>query len=849
MLLRLLSWPYLRRHALRWALTIAGIALGVGVFVAIHTANGSTFQAFDQTIDEIAGAAQLQVTSGEFGFEESVLERVQAVPQVSVAVPVIESTMETSAGDEGTILLLGVDMTGDQRMRKYDLAGDDDDIDDPLVFLAQPDSLLVTREFAERNRVAIDSRIPLMTTQGNKGFVVRGIMKSTGLAQAFGGNLAVMDIYAAQQVLGRGRRFDRIDIRVKDGVPIEECQAAIQRSLGPGFQVETPSARGRHFEALLHSYSVALAISSVFAIIVGMFLIYNSFAIALTERRGEIGILRALGATRGQVQKLFLLESFLAGALGAGAGVLLGIAAAMLVARYLSTLLERGFGVAQRVTELQIDPAVVYGGVLIGIVTSMVAAWIPARNAAAVDPIQALQKGKYQILLAGENRRRRRLAAVFAAAAIVCLFFPAWNAVFFGGYILMILAALLVAPALSLYLSKAARLVMKRILPVEGMLAADSLIQAPRRTSATVSALMLSLAMVVGFAGFARSFYAAVGDWSDHVLDADFFVSPTPNLTERTLTFPGSVGPFLETIDGVDQVQLVRNARVLFRQTPVLVVFIESAKEAKTTRPPMVAGSLEKMYELTAKGKGLVASDNFCRIHKVKLGDTVNLPAPAGLLSLPVVGIVRSYSDVQGSVFVDRSLYLKWWKEDSANLARVYVRKGSNPQEVRQRILKALAGRQHLLVLTNREVRAWIMGVLDQWFALTYNQVAVAILVAILGIVNTLTVSIRDRRREIGVVRAVGGLRAQVRRTVWMEAIGIGAIGLVLGITLGAINLYYTLGMVQRSDFGGLHVDYSFPLSAALLMIPVILAAAFIASLGPGESAMRGSLVQALEYE
>jgi putative ABC transport system permease protein len=849
MLLRLLSWPYLRRHVLRWALTIVGIALGVGAFVAIHTANGSTFHAFDHTIDEIAGAAQLQLTSGEFGFEESILERVQSVPQVSVAVPVIESTLEMPSGGEGTILLLGVDMTGDQRMRKYDLGGTDEDVDDPLVFLAQPDSLLVTSEFARRNQIAVNSRIPLMTTQGKKDFVIRGVMEAGGLAQAFGGNLAVMDIYAAQRVLGRGRRFDRIDIRVKDGVPVAECQAAIQRSLGPGFQVETPSVRGRHLEALLHGYSAGLAISSVFAVIVGMFLIYNSFAIALFERRAEIGILRALGATRGQIQKLFLVESLLAGAIGSGAGVALGLTTALAVARYLSTLLKQGFGVAQRVTEVQIDPEVIYGGVLIGVLTSMVAAWIPASNAARIDPIQALQKGKYQILFAGENQRRRRLAAVFAVGAIACLLLPAWNMIFYGGYILMIIAVLLLTPALSLYLSKAARPVLKRILPVEGVLAADSLIQAPRRTSATVSALMLSLAMVVAFAGYSRSFYAAVGDWLDHILDADFFVSPTTNLTEHTFTFPGSLGPYLETIEGVDQVQLVRNARVLFRQTPVLAVFIESMKEAGTTRPPVVAGSLEKMYELTEKGKGLIASENFSLIHKVKLGDIVDLPAPVGLLSLPVVGIVRSYSDLQGSVFVDRSLYLKWWKEDSANLARIYVKKGAKPQEVRRRILKALAGRQRLLVLTNREVRAWILRVLDQWFALTYNQVALAILVAILGIVNTLTVSITDRRREIGVVRAVGGLRTQVRRTVWMEAISIGAIGLVLGIVLGSINLYYTLQMVERSDFGGIDVNYSFPVAATLLMIPTILAAAFVAALGPGESAMRGSLVQALEYE
>src|SRR5206468_3779048 len=200
-------------------------------------------------------------------------------------------------------------------------------IDDPLVFLAQPDSLLVTKEFAERNGFQVNTKIPLYTVQGEKQFTVRGIMSSAGLTQAFGGNLAVMDIYAAQQVLGRGRRFDRVDVRAKDGFTVDQCQKAVKAAVGPGFEVEPPSARGRHFEALLQSYSLAMSISSLFALIVGMFIIYNSFAIAVTQRRSEIGILRALGATRGQVQRLFFLESFAAGlvgsAIGAGMGVLM----------------------------------------------------------------------------------------------------------------------------------------------------------------------------------------------------------------------------------------------------------------------------------------------------------------------------------------------------------------------------------------------------------------------------------------------------------------------------------------------------------------------------------------------
>ena len=849
MLLRLLSLPYLRRHLLRWMLTLAGIVLGVAVFVAMHTANRSIFSAFDKTVDQIAGSTQLQVSAGEFGFDESVLERVQAVPEVGVAVPVIEATVETKILAQGSLLVLGIDMTGDRSLRDYELKDADDAIiDDPLVFLAQPDSLMVTREFAQKNKVEVNSKIPLLTISGEKEFTVRGIMSSAGMAQAFGGNLAVMDIYAAQQELGRGRRFDRIDLRARDDVTVEQCMAAVKAALGPTFEVEAPSARGRHFEGLLRSYSAAMSISSLFALIVGMFIIYNSFAIAVTHRRSEIGILRALGATRGQIQRLFVLESITAGlagsVLGAGAGILM----AQAITSYMSVVLEQTTGFAQRVNELVLDPRLIIAGIAVGVVTSVFAAWIPARSAARVDPVQALQKGKYQVLSAGENRRRRWMALLVCLVSIGCLLLSYSKPFFYAGYVLMIVAGLLLAPALTLLLSKTLRPILKRVLPAEGTLAADSLVQAPRRTSATVSALMLSLAMVVGFGGFAHSFYTSVGEWMENALNPDFFVSASANLVARSITFPGEMGSVIQNVSGVDQVQLVRNARVSFRNIPVMVIAIEAEKVGKTVHRVPVAGTVEDMNRRTAAGEGMIVSDSFAEIHKLGLGDVVELPSPSGLLKLTIVGIVRDFSDMQGSVFIDRAVYTKWWNDETANVARVYVKKGEDVATVRQRIIDAMAGQHRLLVLTNREVREWIIKLLDQWFALTYNQIAVAILVAVLGIVNTLTVSITDRRRELGVMQAVGGMRNQIRRTIWMEALSIGVIGLLLGTGLGAINLYYSLGMVKR-DLGGLDLDYIFPLAFVAFMVPTILAAAFIAAIGPAESAVRGNLVEALEYE
>src|SRR6202034_2074305 len=286
-LLKLISWPYVRQHLPRWLLTIAGIVLGVAVFVGIHTANQSVVYSFHQSVDRIAGSTQLQPSAGETGFDENVLERVQAVPEVRVAVPVIEAVVSTGVQGQGNLLILGVDMTGDRSLRDYDLesSGADDDIDDPLVFLAQPDSLMITDTYARENHLRPGAKVPVSTMDGRKLFTIRGVMKSGGLSSAFGGNLAVMDVYAAQKVFGRGRKFDRIDLAVREGANIEDVRTKLRALLGAGFQVQEPSARAQQFDSISRVYTLTANVTSVFALFIGMFIIYNTFQIAVTQRR------------------------------------------------------------------------------------------------------------------------------------------------------------------------------------------------------------------------------------------------------------------------------------------------------------------------------------------------------------------------------------------------------------------------------------------------------------------------------------------------------------------------------------------------------------------------------------
>ena len=848
-LLRLISWPYFRKHVLRTALTTAGIVLGVAVFVGMHTANSSVLFAFSRTVDRIAGKTELQVTAGEAGFHEEVLEKVQSASTVRVAVPVIEAVVDSNFKGQGNLLVLGVDMTGDRTLRDYDLdSGDDGVIDDPLVFLAQPDSIILSKEFADKNHIASGGRVTLGTVEGEKAFTVRGLMRSSGLTSAFGGNLAVMDIYAAQHMFGRGRSFDRIDLAVKDGHTLKDAQQELAALLGPGFQVDPPSGRGQQFEAMLAAYSMMVGISSLFALFIGMFIIYNSFAIAVTQRRSEIGILRALGATRGQIRWLFLGESAVTGLIGSLGGLVFGVLIARGIAASIGGLIADVYGVAQHADELSTSPSLLVLALAIGIVTSIIAAAIPAHSAARVDPVQALQKGRYQVLSAGESRLRAILGGALGAVSIACLDIGGSRPIFYAGYGLAIVVALLVSPLLSLALAKALRPILKWARPVEGALAADSLIQSPRRTSASVAALMLSLALVIAFAGMARASYVSIIDWMETALNPELFIMPSQSIVVRTMRFPAAMGPEVAAIPGVKRVQSVRDARIMFRNTPVMLVSVEVDSIAQTAQLPPVAGNAAEMYRRAAAGEGLMVADNLAQLQHLKLGDMLEVPAPNGLIRLPIVGVIVDYSDQQGTIFMDRKLFTKYWNDDSVNVFRVYLNSGATVPEVRQRILEHYAGQRQVFVLTNRELKSYILKVTDQWFGLTSVQIAVAVLVAILGIVNTLTVSITDRRRELGVLQAVGGLRGQIRRTIWLEALSIGTLGLALGFSLGAINLYYILQIVHH-DIAGMRLDYSFPIGTALALVPTILGAAFIAAIWPAESAVHGSLVEALEYE
>jgi putative ABC transport system permease protein len=334
----------------------------------------------------------------------------------------------------------------------------------------------------------------------------------------------------------------------------------------------------------------------------------------------------------------------------------------------------------------------------------------------------------------------------------------------------------------------------------------------------------------------------------NNTLNPDMFVSTTENIASHGARFPASMQQELESVPGVAEIQPERLPRIQFHGYPVLLLSIELGKLGRRVKRHMIEGDEAAMNRLASEGKGLILSENLAALVKLHLGDTVELPTPTGMLRLPVAGTVRDLSNQMGTIFIERSVFIRYFQDDTVDLFRIYLQPGASQEEVRGRIIERVGHQRHLFVMLNREIRAYVGKVMNQWFGLTYVQVIVSMLVAILGIVNTLTVSISDRRRELGVLRAVGGLRNQIRGTVWMEAGAIGIIGLALGIATGAFTLYYELQAIQH-DISGMPFAYEFPWGIVTMLVPVILFAAFGAAILPAERAVRGSLVEALEYE
>ena len=840
-----------RTHRLRVAMTTLGIALGVAVFFAIRTANAALLDSLTETVERLAGKSTLQVSAGESGFPESTLDVVRATPGVKLAEPVIEIIVNTAFQDEGSLLILGVDTTGDQQLREYEFDRSQTQIADPLTYLAQPNSILVSQAFADRHGLKMGDHFPVFTSHGKQDFAVEGIFKPTGVGQVFGGNVAIMDIYSAQVVFDRGHNFDRIDLMNAPGTSVNDLQKRLQQRLPAGIEVERPERKGESLENAVTAMRVGMMITSFISLLVGIYIIFNSFTIAVNQRWKEIGILRAVGVERGNINAMFLIEALVMGIVGSAVGLVVGYYVAIGASKAMGSIAASVYGIVSTevVPRVHWDYALLSFG--LGVLASVGGAWMPARAASYLNPILALHNIEVRQKESALGWGRAMLGAIILAASLLLIeFSPSGVGMTFqfSYAALMLIGLTILLPMLVHCAARAVRPLMDRVGGSEGALAVDAMIQAPRRSAATVGALMVGLMFVYSTAAYIQSYKQMVNRWSTELLNSDIVVTSSTLLRSSSYHYSEDLGKKFAALPGVREVENVRFTLVPYRHDTAAIISIEMPGFLRRSINSIHGGDRQSIETLMPQGKGVIVSTNFAVRWGLKVGDNVHLDTPTGPLDLPILGTVEDYRSDKGTIFMDRAVFKHYWNDDAVDFIDVELMKGQDPATVKAEVQQVTNGTEHALVYTKTEFKDWIDTLVDKFFTLNYMQLVVAVFIAVVGIANTLVISVAERHREFGVIRSIGGYRAQIRKMVLLEALSIAIVGVAVGSIAALFNIEF-LSRTVSTVLAGYDVPFYYPWLLIIETLPAVVAVSLLAGWIPARHAMQASVIEAIGYE
>ena len=391
---------------------------------------------------------------------------------------------------------MGMDTGSDLKLYEGEFDQSSLEISNPLAFTERPDSIALSRPFADRYGLKDGDRIPIYTPRGRQDFTVRGFFRTTGASVVFGGNIALMDIHAAQAAFDRVGKFDRIDIMTDPAANVGAVQQSLRSRLPAGFEVAKPDRRGESLEKAVSAMHLSLLIMSLLAVTVGIFIIFNSLSVSVNQRWKEIGVLRSIGVEGHRVQKMFLVEAVVLGLVGSALGVGLGFVLAGGATRIMSNVSASVYGLVStpQAPAFRWDFAII--AFAIGVACSLLAAWLPARAASRLSPIQALHNIEVQRGEGVLGWSRFVLGLSFIVVGLALSFFspPGVGLMVHFGFSLMVqFGMILLLPKFVVWGSRILRPLMGRLFGAEGLMAIDAAVRMPRRTSATVGSLMLGL--------------------------------------------------------------------------------------------------------------------------------------------------------------------------------------------------------------------------------------------------------------------------------------------------------------------------------------------------------------------
>jgi putative ABC transport system permease protein len=833
------------RHVVRYALkhkalaviNILSVALGVAVYLAIQIANRSATSAFRAGIDVVAGKANLQT---EGIINDVLFPSLQKVDGVVAATPIVEGLVTLPDHPGEYLRILGVDpLTNDE----FENAKIEDDIEssDVTSWFSDPAAVAVTKQFADAHHLHRGDALRIKVNGRDATLRLRFVSR-----QKDGGNhFAIMDIGWAQELLQLQGKLTTVLFRIRDPNRPALVRDQLQSLLPPDVLVHAPEQRSKQVEEMLAGFQLNLMALSMVSLFVGVFLIYNTISASVVRRQGEIGILRALGASKRRICLLFLSEATLYGALGG----IIGCAGGVVLANFLVRT------VASTVTNLYVLVSIEHFYLpvwqlayvfLLGIGVVLLGAFIPARAGANLSPIGALNLG---ILI--ERGQKPRSLWIFLCGGCLLLGFGtaqlALNGLRTAGFasaFLTLAGFCCLSPQVTHTCGVLIGNIFRPVFLVR--LASQNFVRASYRHAMTVAALASALAMLTSISIMIYSFRRTVNRWLERRLVADLFIAPAANEIVGLENFiPHTLIEFVNSLPEVETIDTYRGLTVSTGRDELwLGVVIGTERNI----PEYLGGNDAEKFQAFHKSDAVTISEPLSRRLKLKEGDSVPIATPAGIHWFHVAGVFYDYTRDSGAMLMQRKTFEKYWHDARVNSLAVYLRSGVSVENVVDVIRKGYPKAEEYTFSSNRDLRRAVVELFDQTFAVTHVLRVIAVLVAVIGIALNLAVLVNERKREIAVLHAVGVGCNQIRRLIIFESQLIGIASLFVGLVAGVALSIVLTEVINRAFFGwtiALQVPWKQLLLTPVWLLPVAALASFL----PARHASEASIIEAIRMD
>jgi putative ABC transport system permease protein len=837
---RLIVRP-LFHEPVRTALTVFAVALGVAVVLAIDLAGRAATGSFHSSMETLAGDNDLEIIASG-SVPESEVGTVAALPYPVRISPRLEDNA-VIADTKQTLPLLGLDLVAEASNADVSPVLSADGPENALKYLGDYDSVWVGESLGRKP----GDRILLLINDRVRAYTVRGVYPdSHGNASAI-----VMDLAAAQAALNRFGRVDRILAKVPQTPELEEWQRRFKEALPAGAEVRPAGTGTNENRRMLAAFRWNLRLLSYIALVVGAFLIYNTISVSVVRRRAEIGIARALGASRWSVLAAFVGEAACFGVVGALIGLPLGRVMASGAVKLMAATVNALY-VSSRPGPIELDAASVLLAMIVGVGVAVVSAYSPAREASLVSPVEAMARGQREYSTRVHKARDLLCGLLLGLAAAVASRAPAVSGKPLFGYLataLLIVASALAIPALVDAVARFSSRPLGKILGVEGLLASRSLSGSLRRTSVLVGALSTAIAMMTAVGIMVGSFRQTVLLWMNDQLPADLYLRPPGNTAaDRHPTISLDLTEAIAKLPGVEAIDRLREYEISFDGMPAGLASVELRLLRSYHKADFLSGRpTSDVLRDFQNSNTVIVSEPFANKHHIRAGDSIDLSLGGARPSFRVVDVYYDYSSERGSILMDRNTMLRYLPDPAASNLAIYVAPEARLETVRAEIEQVAAGHR-ILIFSNRDLRGEALRIFDRTFAITYALEAVAVIVAVMGVAGALLALVIDRRRELGLLRFLGGATSQIRKLIVVEAGLLGLLSTLVGVALGFALSLILIFVINKQSFGWT-IRFHWPVAVLVGALMVVYVATVLAGLYPASVAVRLNPIEVVHEE